>query len=52
MRSGFENPKKRPITQYAADAGWREYFAESLVAHFVDPAALSIFQSKDDPEMK
>jgi hypothetical protein len=40
MRSGFENPKKRPITQYAADAGWREYFAESLVAHFVDPAAL------------
>ena len=40
MRRGFENPNKRPITQYAADAGWREYFAESFVAYVVDPRAL------------
>jgi hypothetical protein len=40
MRSGFANPGKRPITKYAADAGWREYFAESLVAHVVDAGAL------------
>jgi hypothetical protein len=40
MRRGLENPNKRPITQYAADAGWREYFAESFVAYFTDPSAL------------
>ena len=41
MRRGCDNPNKRPITKYAADTGWREYFAESFVAHFVEPAALS-----------
>ncbi|HXB68374.1 MAG TPA: hypothetical protein VNY05_09025 [Candidatus Acidoferrales bacterium] len=40
MRRGFDNSSKRPITKYAADAGWREYFAESFVAYFVDPGAL------------
>jgi hypothetical protein len=36
----FSNPDKRPITRYAATPGWREYFAESLVAYFVEPEAL------------
>ena len=40
MARGFHDPGKRPITQYAANAGWREYFAESFVAHFVEPEAL------------
>ena len=36
----FSNPDKRPITRYAATPDWREYFAESLVAYFVEPEAL------------
>jgi hypothetical protein len=40
MEAGFANPDRRPITRYAGSE-WREYFAESLVAHFVDPGALA-----------
>jgi hypothetical protein len=40
MRQWFKDPNKRPITKYAAVAGWREYFAESFVAYVVDPKAL------------
>jgi hypothetical protein len=40
MQAGFASPGKRPITRYAG-TGWREYFAESFVAHFVEPDALS-----------
>jgi hypothetical protein len=44
MKEGFGQPDKRPITRYAG-THWREYFAESFVAHFVDPDALA----KQDP---
>jgi len=40
MQAGFASPDKRPITRYAGTQ-WREYFAESFVAHFVEPDALS-----------
>lgn len=36
MEAGFASPDKRPITRYAGTR-WREYFAESFVAHLVDP---------------
>ena len=39
MQAGFASPDKRPITQYA-QTNWKEYFAESFVAHFAEPAAL------------
>jgi hypothetical protein len=40
ISDAFSNPGKRPITRYAATPNWREYFAESLVAYFVEPEAL------------
>jgi hypothetical protein len=40
MEEGFERPDKRPITRYAGTE-WGEYFAESFVAHFVEPSALA-----------
>jgi hypothetical protein len=40
INDAFSNPGKRPITRYAATPNWREYFAESLVAYFVEPEAL------------
>ena len=40
MEEGFERPDKRPITRYAGTE-WGEYFAESCVAHFVEPGALA-----------
>ena len=40
MEEGFDSPHKRPITRYAGTE-WREYFAESFVAHFVEPGALA-----------
>jgi hypothetical protein len=40
MELGFRRPDKRPITRYAGTE-WREYFAESFVAHFVEPRALA-----------
>ena len=40
MEAGFAKPDKRPITRYAGTE-WREYFAESFVAHFVEPGALA-----------
>src|ERR1035437_6208325 len=39
MQAGFASPGKRSITRYAG-TGWREYFAESFIAHFVEPDAL------------
>jgi hypothetical protein len=40
MEGRFDSPDKRPITRYAGTQ-WREYFAESFVAHFVEPRALA-----------
>jgi len=40
--AAFRDPRKRPITRYAAaDAG--EYWAESFVAYMVDPDALATY---------
>ncbi|SPE37017.1 hypothetical protein SBA3_2550014 [Candidatus Sulfopaludibacter sp. SbA3] len=45
MVRGFNNPRKHPITQYAGDGGWREYFAESLVAFLVDADVLALYDA-------
>ena len=39
MRAAFASSKVVPITKYA-DANYKEYFAESFAAYFVDRQAL------------
>jgi len=42
VRAAFANPSKSPITRYARTSA-EEYFAESFVAHIVDPNALAAY---------
>jgi hypothetical protein len=37
----FADPRRRPITRYAASSNWREYFAETFVAYFVEGETLA-----------